>query len=280
MFADQPSQSTLDWRPGDLCVHDLDRPERRERARGAALSGTMPAMHTTALVLFSGGQDSTTCLAQALTRYQRVETIGFDYRQRHSVELQARLKVLARTARAVSAMGGTAGQDHVLDLAVLGQVSETSLTRDMAFKHGANRPAQHLCAGAQPAVPDTGRRAGLPARPGGDRHRCVRDRFFRLPRLPRRHHEGHATGVVAGHGQALPDRDAADVDRQGGHLGPGRIAGRPAAGEPDRRAHPHLLPGRPRTPPRLGLRLWQLPGLRTARPRLGCLFGRVNATCA
>ena len=50
-------------------------------------------MHTTALVLFSGGQDSTTCLAQALKRYQRVETIAFDYRQRHSVELDARLVV-------------------------------------------------------------------------------------------------------------------------------------------------------------------------------------------
>ena len=51
--------------------------------------------HTTALVLFSGGQDSTTCLAHALQAYERVETIAFDYRQRHHVELEARLKVLA-----------------------------------------------------------------------------------------------------------------------------------------------------------------------------------------
>ena len=51
-------------------------------------------MHTSALVLFSGGQDSTTCLALALSKYERVETIAFDYRQRHSVELQARLRVL------------------------------------------------------------------------------------------------------------------------------------------------------------------------------------------
>jgi len=94
----------------------------------------MPAMHTTALVLFSGGQDSTTCLAQALTRYQRVETIGFDYRQRHSVELQARLKVLAVLRAQYPQWAARLGQDHVLDLAVLGQVSETSLTRDMAFR--------------------------------------------------------------------------------------------------------------------------------------------------
>lgn len=90
-------------------------------------------MHTTALVLFSGGQDSTTCLAQALARYQRVETIGFDYRQRHSVELQARLKVLGALRAQFPQWAARLGQDHLLDLAVLGQVSETSLTREMAF---------------------------------------------------------------------------------------------------------------------------------------------------
>ena len=91
-------------------------------------------MHTTALVLFSGGQDSTTCLAQALTRYQRVETIAFDYRQRHSVELDARLVVLQQLREQFPEWAGKLGEDHLLDLGVLGQVSETSLTRDTAFK--------------------------------------------------------------------------------------------------------------------------------------------------
>ncbi|RZJ24763.1 MAG: 7-cyano-7-deazaguanine synthase QueC [Haliea sp.] len=91
-------------------------------------------MHTTALVLFSGGQDSTTCLAQALSKYQRVETVGFDYGQRHSVELQARLVVLQQLRAQFPQWAHKLGEDHVLDLAVLGQVSETSLTRDMAFK--------------------------------------------------------------------------------------------------------------------------------------------------
>ena len=91
-------------------------------------------MHRTALVLFSGGQDSTTCLAQALTRYERVETVAFDYGQRHHVELQARLKVLEALRQQFPAWVPRMGEDHLLDLAVLGQVSETSLTRDMAFK--------------------------------------------------------------------------------------------------------------------------------------------------
>ena len=91
-------------------------------------------MHRNALVLFSGGQDSTTCLALALSRYERVETVAFDYRQRHSVELQARLQVLDQIKRQFPHWAPKLGEDHLLDLAVLGQVSETSLTRDTAFK--------------------------------------------------------------------------------------------------------------------------------------------------
>jgi len=91
-------------------------------------------MHTSALVLFSGGQDSTTCLAHALQRYERVETIAFDYRQRHSVELQARLVVLREIRAQFPQWAHKLGDDHLLDLAVLGAVSETSLTRDTAFR--------------------------------------------------------------------------------------------------------------------------------------------------
>jgi 7-cyano-7-deazaguanine synthase len=91
-------------------------------------------MHTSALVLFSGGQDSATCLAHALRQYQRVETIGFDYRQRHRVELDARVVVLQKIREQFPAWSVKLGQDHLLDLAVLGSVSETSLTRETAFK--------------------------------------------------------------------------------------------------------------------------------------------------
>jgi 7-cyano-7-deazaguanine synthase len=91
-------------------------------------------MHSRALVLFSGGQDSTTCLALALSKYQHVETVAFDYGQRHHVELEARLQVLAQIKTQFPDWAGKMGADHLLDLSVLGQVSVTSLTRDMEFK--------------------------------------------------------------------------------------------------------------------------------------------------
>ncbi|MBT0569143.1 7-cyano-7-deazaguanine synthase QueC [Curvibacter sp. CHRR-16] len=95
-------------------------------------------MHTSALVLFSGGQDSTTCLAHALAHYDRVETVGFDYGQRHSIELQARVHVLQAIRDEFPHWAPKLGEDHMLDLGVLGQVSETSLTRDTAFAMQAN----------------------------------------------------------------------------------------------------------------------------------------------
>ena len=90
-------------------------------------------MHTTALVLFSGGQDSTTCLADALSRYERVETLGFDYGQRHHVELDARLNVLAALRRDFPQWAPRLGEDHMLSLDVLQQIGGSSLTDDVAF---------------------------------------------------------------------------------------------------------------------------------------------------
>lgn len=90
--------------------------------------------HRSALVLFSGGQDSTTCLAHALTRYERVETIGFDYGQRHHVELQQRQVVLHALRTRFPAWRERLGDDHLIDMAVLGQLSDTALTRDVAIE--------------------------------------------------------------------------------------------------------------------------------------------------
>jgi len=95
-------------------------------------------MHTSALVLFSGGQDSTTCLADALTRFDRVETLAFDYGQRHRVELQARLHVLSALRDEFPEWSRRLGEDHLLDASVLGQVSDTALTRDTAIAMQSN----------------------------------------------------------------------------------------------------------------------------------------------
>lgn len=83
-----------------------------------------------ALVLFSGGQDSTVCLAWALSRFAHVETIGFDYGQRHAVELACRTDVLAKFRAAFADWAGRLGPDQMVDLAGLGALSETALTRD------------------------------------------------------------------------------------------------------------------------------------------------------
>ena len=91
-------------------------------------------MHQSALVLFSGGQDSTTCLAWALDRYESVETIGFDYRQRHRPELDARKRILRLFPDTFPKWGKRLGEDHLLDLGLLGEISETALTREMEFK--------------------------------------------------------------------------------------------------------------------------------------------------
>jgi len=98
-------------------------------------------MHTdprTALVLFSGGQDSTVCLAWALNRFARVETIGFDYRQRHRIELDCRLTVRTEIARQFPHWALRLGDDHLLDLALLGQLSDTALTSERAIELQAN----------------------------------------------------------------------------------------------------------------------------------------------
>ncbi|MGK2871248.1 MAG: 7-cyano-7-deazaguanine synthase QueC [Alphaproteobacteria bacterium] len=97
----------------------------------------MPQTASKALVLFSGGQDSTVCLAWALQRFHSVETIGFDYGQRHRVELDCRPRILAKMRRNFGWSGGL-GEDHLIDMQVLGEISDTSLTQDMVIEMADN----------------------------------------------------------------------------------------------------------------------------------------------
>ena len=89
-----------------------------------------------ALVLFSGGQDSTTCLAWALARFALVETVGFEYGQRHAVELAARERVLAVLRREFPHWSARLGDDHVLSLDVLKQIGGSALTDKMSIEMG------------------------------------------------------------------------------------------------------------------------------------------------
>jgi 7-cyano-7-deazaguanine synthase len=91
-----------------------------------------------AIVLFSGGQDSTTCLAWALSKFEHVETIAFDYKQRHSVELECRLNVLASIREKFPQWKNKLGEDHLLSIPILSDISDTSLTSLSEIKYQEN----------------------------------------------------------------------------------------------------------------------------------------------
>lgn len=94
----------------------------------------MGAMTSRALVLFSGGQDSSVCLAWALHRFDEVETVGFDYGQRHAVELAQRQVVRREMAAQFPAWAGKLGEDYVLDLRGFGAIADTAMTSQRAFE--------------------------------------------------------------------------------------------------------------------------------------------------
>lgn len=87
-----------------------------------------------ALVLFSGGQDSTTCVAWALARYAKVETIGFDYGQRHAVELEVRPSVLQALRASSPEWNNKLGEDHMIDLSLISKISDTAMTQNVAIE--------------------------------------------------------------------------------------------------------------------------------------------------
>ena len=186
-----------------------------------------------ALVLFSGGQDSATCLAWALARYRHVETVGFAYGQRHAVELTCRAPVRAGLA-AMADWGGRLGEDHMVDMASgLASVGTTALTSDTAIEMTAEGLPNTFVPGRNLLFLTYA--AAIAWRRGLRRHRRrdVRDRLLRLSRLPRRHDQGDAACAEPGHAAPLRAGDAADVARQGGDMGAGAGVGWTGVGGAD-----------------------------------------------
>ena len=168
-----------------------------------------------ALVLLSGGQDSAVCLAWALTRYGHVETLGFAYGQRHGVELECRPKLREAIAAGFPEWRPRLGPDHVLDLSILGQVSDTALTSEAEITLGANGlpntfvPARNLLFFTLAAA--LAFRRGIRDLVGG----MCRDGLFRLSRLPQPDARSAEPSHQSWNRGELPYPDAADVAHQG-----------------------------------------------------------------
>src|ERR1700759_1581891 len=103
-----------------------------ETAAPAAMEARM-VQRETALVLFSGGQDSTTCLAWALSRFRHVETLGFDYGKRHAIELVCRDRLVDGMKALRADWVAKLGECHTLKIPTLADISDTALTRDVAI---------------------------------------------------------------------------------------------------------------------------------------------------
>jgi len=182
----------------------------------------MTIENDSALVLFSGGQDSTVCLAWALTRFARVETVGFDYGQRHRIELDVRPRIRERLMALDASWKARLGDDHVVKLDALAAISDTALTRETAIEIADNGLPTTFVPGRNLIFFSF---AGALAYRRGARHivagMCETD-YSGYPDC--RDDTVKAMQVVLGlgAGQARHHPYAADVDRQSRHLRHGR----------------------------------------------------------
>ncbi len=144
-----------------------------------------PIQSETALVLFSGGQDSATCLAWALQRFARVEMLGFNYGQRHLIELGCRDRLLDGIKGLRADWAAKLGDSHTLEIPTLATISDTALTRDVAIAMGEDGLPNTFVPGRNLVFLTFA--AALAYRRGITPHhrRHVRDRLLRLSGLPR-----------------------------------------------------------------------------------------------
>lgn len=180
---------------------------------------------SSALVIFSGGQDSATCLGWALNRFDRVFTVGFDYGQRHHVEMECRRNVLNAVRSDASLPASWAarlGEDTLLSLGLFNQIGETAMTSDMEIAFNEQGIPNTFVPGRNlvflTAAAALAWRKGI--RASGDGR--LRNRFFRLSRLPRRHRQGHAGRPQPRHGRPFRRAYPPDVAGQGPHMDPCR----------------------------------------------------------
>ena len=221
-----------------------------------------------ALVLFSGGQDSTTCLAWSLARFKRVETVGFDYGQRHRAEMDARLRVLAAIRARFSDWAERLGDDHVLSLDMLKAIGGSALTDATKIEMGADGLPTTFVPGRNvmflTAAAALGYRRGIADLVGG---MCETD-FSGYPDCRDKTMAADRRGADA---RPRPPRHAfirPDVDRQGGDLGAGGRTRRRGAGRSDPSRKPSPATKATARSATIGAWLRRLPGLRFARQGL------------
>ena len=241
------------------------------------MTNDLPTQPAAALVLFSGGQDSTTCLAWALSRFERVETVGFDYGQRHRVELSRRAGLRDGLIRLSPLWAERLGEDRTISIEALGAISETALTRNAEIAFAADGlpntfvPGRNLLFLTFAAA--LAYRRGIADLVGG---MCETD-YSGYPDCRDQTIRAMAQALSLGMDRSIEHPYAADVDRQGGDLATGGIARRRTAGAAHRRRNPYLLSRREGPPLRLGLWLRRMPRLQAARARLGELSRRTDA---
>ena len=216
---------------------------------------------SSALVLFSGGQDSTVCLAWALERYEHVETVGFTYGQRHIVEIEQRAVILSKLAE-FDEVGQRLGPDTVLELAALKSVSDTALTRETEITFAATGlpttfvPARNLLFLTYAAA--LAYRRGIDTLVGG---MCETD-FSGYPDCRNDTVQALAKALSLGLDRPMTiETPLMFLDKAGTWELASSLGGETR--RPHHRGHAHLLPRRPFASPSLGLWLWPVPGVRT-----------------
>ena len=199
---------------------------------------------------------------RALARFDTVETVGFDYGQRHQVELSQRPIFRRELSRTLPGLARPLGADHRLDARVLKDLGETAMTHDVAIETCRQRLTFHLCARAQSFIPHARRRAGGAARHWrAGRAACARPIFPAIPIAAPKRSRAQETTLSLGLGSPMRIETPLMELTKAQTWALRARARRRRAGRSDSRTHPHLLSRRPRDAPRLGLWL-----RRRARP--------------